>query len=179
MAGRLQPREAKTLRSEARCERDGSGSPDRREVDFPSAKLSLVNHHHLGAFRRPLLPCSLFRRHGRSLAFLAVGAPSLGMHKVRHFSLPGGHHGRDRCPIMPGGAATPPAGERDLAALQVAAHGGTGAVDVLRLRADPQGQHPLGDEVDGRQPNGSIGLGSEPGEGWTRHLQKNRRAPRR
>ena len=87
MAGRLQPREAEAFSGEARCERDACGSPDWREIHFTAAKLSLVQHHHLGAFRCSLLPCSLFRRHSRSLPFLAIGAPSLGIQKGRHFSL--------------------------------------------------------------------------------------------
>ena len=62
---------------EARCERDGGGSPDRREVHFTAAKLSLAKNHHLGAFRCALLPCSLFRRHSSSLPLLTVGCARL------------------------------------------------------------------------------------------------------
>lgn len=64
MAGRLQPRKAEALSGEARCEGNGGGSFDRGEVYFTAAKLSLVKHHYLGAFRCPFLPCSLIRRHG-------------------------------------------------------------------------------------------------------------------
>jgi hypothetical protein len=55
MAGRLQPREAEALSGEARCEGNGGGSSDRGEVYFTAAKLSLVKHHDLGAFRCPFL----------------------------------------------------------------------------------------------------------------------------
>src|SRR5207244_11059599 len=70
--GRLQPREAKALNGEARCERDRGGSPDWREVHFTAAKLGLVKNHHLGAFYCPLLPCS-FRGHAPSVPFRPVG----------------------------------------------------------------------------------------------------------
>jgi len=87
MHGRLQPREAEALSGQARCERYGGGSPDRREVHFTVAKLSFVKNHHLGAFCCPLLPCSFFRLHSPSLLFLAVWSPSLGPQKARHSSL--------------------------------------------------------------------------------------------
>ncbi len=63
MHRRLHPCEAEALSGEARCKGNGSGSSDRGEVYFTAAKLSLVKHHYLGAFRCPFLPCSLFRRH--------------------------------------------------------------------------------------------------------------------
>jgi hypothetical protein len=84
MADRIQPREAEALGGEARCEGNGGGSSDRGEVYFTAAKLRLAKHHYLGAFRCPFLPCSIVRRHGCSLAFLAAGARSLGKQKARY-----------------------------------------------------------------------------------------------